>query len=109
MTDDGGVSWGLTEQVIARIYCVLESFPEIGKVILYGSRAKGNYRKGSDIDLTLVPSEGHSLGLETIYRLDEALDDLMLPYSFDLSVMADIDNSNLVSHIKRMGVVFWER
>jgi hypothetical protein len=49
------------------------------------------------------------LTLDTLYRLDEALDDLMLPYSFDLSILADIDNPNLVEHIERIGVVFWER
>ena len=44
-----------------------------------------------------------------MYQIEEALDDLMLPYSFDLSVFAEIENQNLVDHIQRVGVIFYQR
>ena len=53
-------------------------------VILYGSRAKGNYRPFSDVDFALV---GEELTCEDLYRLKEAIDDLLLPFSFDISLL----------------------
>ena len=47
---------GLTESTTAQIRDVFSKHPEIDQVILYGSRAKGNYKPGSDIDLTLIGS-----------------------------------------------------
>ncbi|PVZ69048.1 hypothetical protein DC094_11740 [Pelagibaculum spongiae] len=100
---------GLNERVIRQIQQVMAENPEIGKAILYGSRAKGNYRNGSDIDLTLIADNEASLILDSIYQLDEQLDALFLPYSFDLSILSEIDNSNLVQHIQRVGVVFYQK
>ena len=77
-------------------------FPQIAKAVLYGSRTKDNYRNGSDIDLTLVAEEGQVLGLDELYGSDEALDELLLPYSFDFSVLSQIDNEQLVEHIRRV-------
>ena len=75
------------------------------RAVLYGSRAMGNYRPGSDIDLTL---EG-DLHLQDINRLLLEIDDLLLPYQVDLSAFQDIDNPALVDHIRRVGVEFWRR
>ncbi|WP_178030898.1 nucleotidyltransferase domain-containing protein [Pelagibaculum spongiae] len=103
------IDCGLNERVIRQIQQVMAENPEIGKAILYGSRAKGNYRNGSDIDLTLIADNEASLILDSIYQLDEQLDALFLPYSFDLSILSEIDNSNLVQHIQRVGVVFYQK
>jgi len=99
--------FGLKPDVIVRINAVFAAFPEIGKAILYGSRAMGTYRPGSDIDLTLVAAEGYGIGLQQLLALDENLDNLLLPYTFDLSVLADIDNPTLVDHIARVGQDFY--
>ena len=101
------VDHGLDAFVVQRT--VLAHHNAVGMAVLYGSRAKGCYRKGSDIDLTLMASSAQLLDLETIYQIEEALDDLMLPYSFDLSVFAEIENQNLVDHIQRVGVIFYQR
>lgn len=100
------VSCGLTESTINRICSVFSRYPQIERVILYGSRAMGRHRNGSDIDLTMV-GEGfaHSLQL----RIENELDDLLLPYKIDLSVMREIDNTDLLDHIRRVGVIFYER
>ena len=101
------MKFGLSHQVIEAIHSVLVQYPQVGQVIIYGSRAKGTYRKGSDIDLTLVAAQGAELDLNLLFSIDSALDELLLPYSFDLSILETIDNPSLVDHIRRVGQVFF--
>jgi len=96
--------YGLSSEVIKKICAVFLDFPEIERVILYGSRAMGNYRNGSDIDLTLIKKEDDSLSLLT--SIMTALDDLDLIYSFDVSFLSHINNPNLLDHIERVGIDF---
>ena len=98
--------FGLKESTIARVNSVFAGFPEIERAILYGSRAKGNFRNGSDIDLTL---EGDGITSVLLNRVMLELDDLLLPYTIDLSLKRQIDNPDLLAHIERVGVVFYER
>lgn len=99
------MKFGLKEHTIEQINAVFSHYPEVEKVILYGSRAKGNYKNGSDIDLTL---HGKDLSLSIIHKIDNELDDLLLPYTFDLSIFNHIDNPGLIDHIKSVGFVFYE-
>ena len=100
------MKFGLTEATITKINQVFKKHPEIECVVLYGSRAKGNYKTGSDIDLTLY---GNALSYELLGWLLSELDDLLLPYTFDLSIFENISNENLRDHIERVGIVFYER
>jgi predicted nucleotidyltransferase len=75
-------------------------------VVIYGSRAKGTFKPASDIDLTLL---GEKLNLTIQYKIENDLDDLMLPYLFDISIFNQISNTDLVEHINRVGIVFFER
>ena len=97
---------GLSEKTVSSIQGVFTKHPEIKQAILYGSRAKGNYRNGSDIDLVLV---GPALDLSQLFKIELELDDLMLPYKIDLSAYHKIENTELIGHIDRVGVVFFER
>ncbi len=97
---------GLKEHTIAQINSVFAKYNTVNKAILYGSRAKGNYRNSSDIDLTLV---GNDLNLNTLFNIENDLDDLLLPYKIDLSILKKIENNDLVEHISRVGVVFYEK
>ncbi len=99
------MKFGLKEQTIEQIISVFSRYPEVEKVTLYGSRAKGNYKNGSDIDLTF---EGEGLTLSMLHKIDNDLDDLLLPYTFDLSIFKHIDNTDLIDHIKRVGIIFYE-
>jgi predicted nucleotidyltransferase len=96
--------FGLKEETIEKIIAVFSLFPEIDKAILYGSRAKGNYKHGSDIDITLL---GNDLDLKLLNHLSLALDELLLPYKFDISIYSYINNSDLLENIKRVGIVFY--
>ena len=97
--------FGLSQTVIDQINGVLASYPAIERAIVYGSRAKGNYRIGSDIDLVLV---GHDFSEDQLLELETRLDDLLLPYTIDLSRFEAIRNPRLIDHINRIGKVFFE-
>jgi predicted nucleotidyltransferase len=97
---------GLTDATIAEIRAVFARFPEIERALLYGSRAKGNYKPGSDIDLAL---EGDALTPGILGRIQNALEDGLLPYRFDLSIHADLTHAELLEHIRRVGVVLYEK
>ncbi|MEQ1593284.1 MAG: nucleotidyltransferase domain-containing protein [Thiobacillaceae bacterium] len=96
--------YGLKPDTITKINGVLAAHPSIERAILYGSRAKGNYRDGSDIDLCLV---GDTISLSEQLKIESELDDLMLPYKIDLSRFQALDNPALIDHIRRVGVVFY--
>ena len=98
--------YGLSEKTIAAIQGVLIKYPGIEKVVLYGSRAKGNFRNGSDIDLVLI---GEKLTLSDQFKIETELDDLLLPYKIDLVLYKQIDNRNLIDHINRVGLTFFEK
>jgi len=98
--------FGLKESVIAAMNGVFTACPQIERVILYGSRAKGTFRTGSDIDLTIV---GDEVTHGQLLRLANQLDDLLLPYKIDLSLLRQIENPDLLEHIRRVGVVFYEK
>lgn len=74
--------FGLPKKTINSLNQVFSKFPKVEQVILYGSRAKGNYRDGSDIDLTL---KGNNLSLDDLLK---------------------IENPDFLEHIERVGVLF---
>ena len=100
------MKFGLSEEVVQKITNVFLSFPEIEKSILYGSRAKGNFKPGSDIDLTLI---GSKLNSDIRNSIAIALDDLLLPYMIDLSIYSELEHSELKNHIDRVGVLFYAK
>ncbi len=97
---------GLSPATVDRIQGVLTRYPEVEKALLYGSRAKGTHRPGSDIDLTLC---GSGLNHTILTRIDNEMDDLLLPYQIDLSLMSSLKHQALLDHIGRVGAVLYER
>lgn len=97
---------GLSDPTVAKIQSVLARYPAVEKAVLYGSRAKGNYKPGSDIDLTLV---GSTLSNRVLADIADELDELLLPYSIDLSIFADLNHAELREHVERVGVVFYQK
>ncbi|MCK9293554.1 MAG: nucleotidyltransferase domain-containing protein [Desulfobulbaceae bacterium] len=99
------MSYGLKDETVEGIKGVFAKYPEVDEAILYGSRAKGNFRLGSDIDLTL---KGEWLNLQLLNKISLAIDDLLLPYHVDLSIYHQIDNPDLIAHIERVGKIFYQ-
>ena len=96
----------LPSSAVHRILAALASFPLITRTTVYGSRAKGTARRGSDIDLVI---DGAHLNTRQLNRIATSLDDLLLPYEIDLSIRDHIDNAALLDHIDRVGIVIFDR
>ena len=105
MSDAADLPYGLPQYVIERLNTLFRAWPRIERVVLYGSRAKGNYRKGSDIDLCV---EGDTLGMTDLLKLDAEIDDLLLPWKVDLSLRHHIDNPDLLAHLDRVGIPIYQ-
>lgn len=99
------VDIGLDDRVIERIQDVFRRHNTIERVMLYGSRAKGSWKPGSDIDITLM---GSSLNADVLNAVYNELDDLNLPWTFNISLFSSIENENLVAHIERVGLPLYE-
>lgn len=97
--------FGLKQEHIDLMNACFAQYPAIQQVTIYGSRAKGNYRPGSDIDLTITEN---GLTHSQLVQLETQLDDLLLPYKIDISLKKDITSAELLEHIERVGKVFYE-
>jgi predicted nucleotidyltransferase len=106
MPADDNLKCGLKQTTIERINGIFSTHQLVEQVILYGSRAKGNFRNGSDIDLTI---KGEAVTLSELLKIESELDDLLLPYKIDLSLLHKIDDPELLDHIRRVGIVFYEK
>lgn len=100
------MKYGLKETIIDKINSVFENYSEIEKVIIYGSRAKGNFRPGSDIDITLI---GNHLEYSILSKINIAIDDLNTPYLFDISIFDKLNAPDLEEHINRVGQIFYKK
>jgi len=98
------MKYGLRKDIIEKINMVFADFHLVDEVVIYGSRAKGNFKNGSDIDLSL---KGDKLSLKELNKISHVLDDLLLPYTFDLSIYHNIDNPDLSEHISRVGKLLY--
>ena len=96
--------YGLPINTIRKIQNVFSNYLDIHRVCLYGSRAKGNYHAGSDIDLTIMDDSFNS---SRLLKIETELDDLLLPYKIDLSIFCKIENQDLIDHIQRVGIDFY--
>lgn len=99
-------TYGLSEKDTAMLRKVFSAFPDIERVLLYGSRALGTYTNSSDIDLCCF---GSAITLSQVFQLEQAIDDLLLPYKVDISRFNHIDNPDLKAHILRAGQLFYAR
>lgn len=106
MNDQLNATYGLPLHAKNALNTIFKTYAYINKVILYGSRAKGTYRDGSDIDLCI---EAPLLGLTDLLAIENKIDDLLLPWKIDLSLKHTIDNQDLIDHISRVGIVFYQQ
>lgn len=101
------MKFGLSEQTLQKINGVFTQYPQIDKAVLYGSRARGDYKNGSDIDLTLYG--GETLTHTLLSQIANDLDDKLLPYTIDLSIFDNIRNHDMIKQIERVGKLFYRR
>lgn len=98
--------YGLSETDISDVLSILQKNQKIYKITLFGSRAKGIFKDGSDVDLALM---GVNLELNDILDASNEIEELLLPFKFDLIIYNRIEEKNLIEHIDRVGIVLFER
>lgn len=99
--------FGLLDRDLKHILDAVRSFPEISQLVLFGSRAKGNFKTASDVDLAI---KGASVTYDTAVKLADVLnEEKPLPYFFDVIHYESITEPRLVEHIDRVGVVLYSK
>ena len=86
------------------IRAVLKRHPNVTEAILFGSRAKGNHKISSDVDIAI---KGSGLELSPPLISGELNDETPLPYTFDVVNYETLDNPDLKEHIQRVGISFY--
>lgn len=100
------MSLGLRESDINEMNRAFKRFPEIEEVVIFGSRAKGTYKRGSDVDLALF---GPKVNFNTISKLHFWLnEESSMPYTFDVVWFEQLDNTELKEHIMRVGKIIYK-
>ena len=101
------MKYGLLRRDIDEILQALRRFPEIDEAILFGSRAKGNYKSGSDVDIAIKGKAiVHSCVAALSFFLNE---ESLLPYFFDIVHYEGITERELAQHIDRVGKLLYSR
>lgn len=92
--------FGLSPSTLSTLHHVFSKYPEIESAVIFGSRAKGNFREGSDIDIAL---SGSSELAQRLLRLKTDFDESALPYTVDLVYLPEVKHAELLEHIRRVG------
>lgn len=100
------MKFGLSDNLIKNINQIFERYPKVSEVVIFGSRAKGDYRDGSDIDLAL---KGNDLRLDDVLNLSVKLEDIIFPYKVDLLNFGKVKDPDVIEHINRAGKIFYQR
>lgn len=99
------MKFGISDTVIEELHEIFRRHKNIKKVIIFGSRSKGNYRAGSDIDLALI---GNDIDYKFLLEISTEIDDLGLLYSIDMVDYQSIIGTPIGDHIDRVGQTFYE-
>ena len=97
--------FGLYPKSYETILKIIEDCVTIDQVVIYGSRAKGTCKEGSDVDITLFGDVSN----EDLFKLRNDLDDSDVPYLFDISIHSKLSSESLKEYIARVGKVFYKR
>lgn len=100
------IKFGIKTEDWSAIIQAIKSEEKIQEIVLFGSRAKGNFRAGSDIDVAL---KGANINLNDLISISARLDELELPFKFDLVIFDRIQEPNLTDHIQRVGICLFKR
>jgi len=99
------MQYGLSDRTFTTLYSIFQKYPSIKQAVIYGSRAKGKYRNGSDIDLTLKTDD--TFTHSDMLHISGDFDDSDIPYFVDVSIYDRLSNPDLKAHIDRVGKVLY--
>lgn len=97
-------NFGLPQKTIDELLAYFKTKPEIEKVVIFGSRAKGTYKNGSDIDFAIW-TDNH----QTFFRYAGELDELPTPYKFDVIDFKTLTHDGMINSIKNSGKIFYTK
>ena len=95
------MEYGLSDRTLDSLNAIFRKYPGIKQAVLYGSRAKGKYRNGSDIDLSLITD--NTFTRSELLHITGDFDDSDIPYFVDVSIYDKLSNPDLKAHIDRVG------
>ena len=98
--------YGLTDRSYNELLQILASFPEIEEALIYGSRARGDFWRASDVDLSI---KGENFDRHTLARLNDKLYESHIPQMFDTHIYNTINNPNFKANVDREGKVLYSR
>lgn len=93
--------FGLDPDYVKTISQIVYRLPEVNKAVVFGSRAKGNFQKGSDVDIALYGDLNYSQVGNIQYQLNE---ETKIPLFFDVVAFQLLENEALKEHIERVGI-----
>ena len=93
-------SYGLTDRDTQTIFEILQKYSKVENVLLFGSRAKGIFHKGSDLDLAINDKD---ISFKTLCKIKSDFEESSLPYRVDIVDINAITNNELLKHIQRVG------
>ena len=99
------MKYGLSDRTLNTLDSIFRKYPGIRQVVLYGSRAKGEYRNDSDIDLSLKTDS--SFTHKDLLDITGDFDDSDMPYFVDILIYENLSNPSLKEHIDRVGKVLY--
>jgi predicted nucleotidyltransferase len=101
------MSFGLLDTDIKFICSSLSQFEEIEKTALFGSRAKGNSKRGSDVDIAIWENK---INFATISKLHAILEDYSpMPYLFDIVDYTHLSHKDIKEYINKVGIIIYQK
>ena len=101
------INFGISEKTWSLLLDTLAGYEEIDQAVIFGSRAKGNCQKGSDIDIAIY---GDRVDAKIALDLSASLNEkIASPYHFDVLAGNSVTNPDLIDHIERVGQPFYKR
>jgi len=100
------MKFGLEQHIIDNLIAVFEQHSKVDKAIVFGSRAKGNYRPDSDIDIAI---KGQDLNTDDIIAMSVAFEEKGITHKIDLINYDTIKEPDLKDHIDRVGIELYSR
>ena len=98
--------FGLRSSDLEDIIKTLKQFDNIYEAIIFGSRAKGNYKHGSDVDIAIKGDIDFKTVTHLSYLLNE---ESLMPYKFDILNYGGTHHYDLKEHIDRIGISIYQK
>ncbi len=99
--------FGISDKFFEILLDVMKSYPQIEEAFIFGSRAKGSYKHGSDIDIAI---KGKEISNELVWDITALLNNEMpIPYKVDMLAVNEGLSLSLADHIRRIGISFYRR